>query len=76
MLECERYTRIGRTLKCELKTLLLRLAQLSIIISHFILKKNFGVTLSEMGNQNLVCLLFSVSVHKIFCTNPYASGFF
>jgi len=45
--------RMGRALKCEIKMLLLRLAQLLIIISLFILKKDAGVTLSEMGSQNL-----------------------
>lgn len=76
MLECERYMRMGRTLKCKLKPLLLRLAQLSIIISVFILNKNVGVTLSEIDNQNLICLLFFVSIHKTFCTNPYESLIF
>lgn len=62
---------MGRTLKCDLKTLLLRLTQLSIIISLFILNKNAGVTFSEMGDQNLICLLFFVSVHETLCTNAY-----
>lgn len=57
------------TLKHTFKTPLLRLAQLSVIISLFILEGTVRITLSEMGYQNLICLLLFfvfVSVHTVF----------
>lgn len=57
------------TLKHTFKMPLLRLAQLSVIISLFILEGTVRITLSEMGYQNLICLLLFfvfVSVHTVF----------